>query len=184
MMRGTLRRWTLALVLAALASPTALQGQAEAEPGAAAEGLEPVAFFVGEWDVESLAPDGERVVGRARTDVRWILDGKALQADYYGLDPQGNPVFRGTTFRTWAPAAGRFSVHWSMAELTGYTYLEEEFRDGVLHGKGHGVDAGGEFLERYRYFGLSDSTYTFEMSRSYDEGETWSPYAHLRATKR
>jgi len=149
-----------------------------------AKGLAQVDFFIGEWDVRALSADGSQVVGRARTEVRYILDGNAIQADYYALDPGGNTVFRGTTIRTYVPATDRFIVHWAMAGLPGYTYLEVEYRDGELHGEGHGVDLQGEFLERYRYFDLSDTTYAFEMSRSYDGGETWQPFSNLRATKR
>jgi len=156
----------------------------EAPPPALQPGMDVVRFFLGEWDVESLTADGQSVIGRARTEVRPILDGRALQADYYGLDPTGATVFRGTTVRTRIPETERFAVHWSMAELPGYTYLHEEYRDGALHAQGHGVDARGEFLERYRYFDLSETTYSFEMSRSYDGGETWQPFARLRAKKR
>ena len=149
-----------------------------------AEGLKQVEFFLGEWEIESRSADGSRVVGRARSSVRYILDGTAMQADYRGLDPAGNVVFRGTTVRTWVPSTGRFAVHWAMANLPGYTYIDVEYRDGELHGDGRGFDAQGEFVERYRYFDISDRHYSFEMSRSYDGGETWAPFANLRATKR
>lgn len=152
--------------------------------GSAREGLEQVAFFIGEWDIENRSADGAQVVGRARTEVRYILDGNAMQADYYGLDPFGNTVFRGTTIRTYVPETGRFAVHWAMANLPGYTYIDVEYRDGELHGDGRGFDAQGEFVERYRYFDISEEHYSFEMSRSYDGGATWQQFANLKATKR
>ncbi len=141
-----------------------------------------VDFFLGRWDIESLSPQGVKV-GRARTEVRRILENRALQSDYYALDPQGNSIFRGTTVRTFAPALGGWVVHWSMAGLPGYTYLEEQVVEGALVGEGHGLDGEGQFVERYRYSGISDTTYTFEMERSYDDGNTWRPYANLRATR-
>lgn len=162
------------LVFIALPAPA----QQQAAPARLAD------FFLGEWDVQSLSADGSRVVGRARTQVRRILDGAAMQADYYGLDPSGRTVFRGTTIRTWAPAQERYIVHWSMANLPGYTYLEEEIVDGELHAKGHGRDGQGEFQERYRYFDISDSTYSFQGERSRDGGVSWQPFANLRAVKR
>ena len=176
-------RFGVALTLAACL-PAAVAAAAPPSQQSPPEGLSRVAFFIGEWDVESLSADGANVVGRARTEVRYILDGAAMQADYYGLDPVGNTVFRGTTIRTFVPATGRYAVHWAMAGLPGYTYIDVEYRDGELHGEGHGFDGQGEFVERYRYFDISESNYSFEMSRSYDGGETWQPYANLRATKR
>jgi hypothetical protein len=92
-------------------------------------------------------------------------------------------VFRGTTIRTYIPETGRFAVHWAMANLPGFTYIDVEYRDGELHGEGRGFDDQGEFVERYRYFDISDRTYSFEMFRSYDGGATWNQYANLRATK-
>jgi hypothetical protein len=169
--------------LAGLAAPLAAQTQSGGPEGVSA-GMDRVGFFIGEWDIESRSPDGSQVVGRARTEVRYILDGRAMQADYYGLDPLGNTVFRGTTIRTYVPATDRYAVHWSMAELPGYTYIDVEYRDGELHGDGRGFDGQGEFLERYRYFDISDEHYSFEMSRSYDGGTTWQPWANLEATKR
>jgi hypothetical protein len=149
-----------------------------------AEGLRQLDFFIGQWNVEARSADGERIVGRARTEVRYILDGRAMQADYYGLDPGGNTVFRGTTIRTYVPATDRFVVHWAMANLPGYTYIDSRLEDGELHGDGRGFDLQGEFVERYRYYDFNDERYSFEMSRSYDGGETWQPFANLRATKR
>lgn len=167
---------------------TSRSGALPAESGAAEAaqptGMDVVAFFHGTWDVESLSADGSRVIGRARTEVAPILDGQALRADYFGLDPAGGVVFRGTTVRTWVPALERFAIHWVVAGQADYTYLLEEYRDDELHAEGHGVDAAGEFLERYRYYDLSDSTYAFEGSRSYDGGASWNPFARLRATKR
>lgn len=172
----------LAALCLSLLQPTG--SRAEEPPSPSESGLRQLDFFIGQWDVEALDAEGRQIVGRARTEVRYILDGTTMQADYYGLDPTGRTVFRGTTIRTYVPQTGRFVVHWAMANLPGYTYIDVEYRDGELHGKGRGFDTRGDFVERYRYFDLSDQHYSFEMSRSYDGGATWEPLANLRATKR
>lgn len=150
---------------------------------AAASGMQTVEFFVGRWNIEVRTPDGGTVIGRARTHVRPILDGTALQSDYYGLNPAGRTVFRGTTIRTFVPATGRFAVHWAMAGQPGYTYLDEEYRDGELHAEGGGFDDQGTFRERYRYYDISEASYTFTISRSYDDGETWKPWVLIEAER-
>ena len=174
----------LGLVITGAGTSRAFAAESVGIERAQVNGMDLVAFFHGEWDVESLTADGRTVIGRARTVVSPILDGRALQADYLGLDPGGNVVFRGTTIRTWVPATERFTIHWVVAGQADYTYLIEEYRDGELHAEGHGVDGAGEFLERYRYFDISDTTYSFEGTRSRDGGVTWQPFAKLRATKR
>jgi hypothetical protein len=139
-------------------------------------------FFIGTWDVRSVDADGN-VVGRARTEARFILDGTTIQDDYYNLDRAGNVVFRGTSLRTFVPATKRWVVHWAMANTPGYTYIDAVWRDGELHGDGRGFDAGGEFVERYRYYDITGRSYSFALSRSYDGGETWQAYPELRAEK-
>ncbi len=64
-----------------------------------------------------------------------------------------------------------------------YTHLVEEYSGGELVAEGHGRDARGDFLERYRYFDLSEAGYSFEGERSYDGGSTWAPFAKLRARR-
>jgi hypothetical protein len=171
----------LAVLCLSLLQPATSRAEEPSSPSDS--GLRQLDFFIGQWDVVALDAEGHQIVGRARTEVRYILDGTTMQADYYGLDPAGRTVFRGTTIRTYVPQTDRFVVHWAMANLPGYTYIDVEYRDGELHGKGRGFDTRGEFVERYRYFDLSAEHYSFEMSRSYDGGATWEPLANLRATK-
>ena len=140
-------------------------------------------FFVGDWDLTSLDPAGN-VVGRARTSARWILDETTIQDDYYGLDPAGNVVFRGTSLRTFDPRTRRWVVHWAMANQPGYTYIDARWEDGELLGDGRGFDGGGEFVERYRYYDITTTSYSFALSRSYDGGESWTAYPETRAVKR
>lgn len=164
-------------------SPQSSPYSPKSTPPSPQEGLRQVDFFIGQWDVEGRSADGSRVVSRARTEVRYILDGTAMQADYYGLDPAGNTVFRGTTIRTYVAQTGRFAVHWAMANRPGYTYLDEEYRDGELHAEGGGFDDQGTFRERYRYYDISEASYTFTISRSYDDGETWKPWVLIEAER-
>ncbi len=153
---------------------------ADTEPKA---GIRQLEVFIGQWDIV-LRSEDQQIVGLARTEVRYILDGTAMQADYFGLDRQGNTVFRGTTLRTHDPQTGRFVVHWAMANLPGFTYIDEVYRQGELHGDGRGFDEQGEFVERYRYFDIGETSYSFEMSRSYDGGVTWQSSPKVSATRR
>lgn len=139
-------------------------------------------FFIGEWEATSHSPDGT-VVGRSRGGARWILDETVMQHDYLGLDPAGDVVFRGTSLRTWVPASQTWVVHWVMSNTPGYTYIDSVWEDGELLGTGYGFDGGGEFQERYRYWEITDSTYSFQLSRSYDDGATWQEYPLTRARK-
>lgn len=139
-------------------------------------------FFIGEWEAVSYGPNGQ-IVGRSRGGAKWILDGTLQRHDYLGLDPNGNVVFRGTSLRTYIPATGKWVVHWVMANTPGYTYIDTEWRDGELHGTGYGFDGGGEFQERYRYWEITDTSYTFQLERTYDGGETWQTYPLTKATK-
>ncbi len=142
-----------------------------------------VDFFLGEWEIKVVNQE-DKTIGVSRTVGRYILERRAIQSDYFALDKQGRSIFRGTTIRTYVPSSKHWVVHWAMANLNGYTYLQEEWVEGELHASGHGEDGGGKFLERYKYFDISLSSYTFEMERSYDGGKTWKFYNRLYAKRR
>jgi hypothetical protein len=139
-------------------------------------------WFLGNWSVDLLGPDGN-VVGKARTEARLVMNGTAMMDDWMQLDRAGNVIFRGTSLRTYVPQTNRWAIHWAMANTPGYTYIDAVWTDGELHGDGRGFDAQGEFTEKVRYFDVSASSYTFTMSRSYDDGATWQQLTHMRATK-
>ncbi len=141
-------------------------------------------FFIGEWDVTVVDIEG-KVTEKARTAGRHILENTALQSDYYGINPQtGKSYFRGSTIRTFVASEQIWVVHWMMSNLKGYTYLEEKWVDGELHAKGHGQDAHGDFLEKYRYYDISLISYSFEMQRSKDNGKTWHFFNRIYAKRR
>jgi len=121
---------------------------------------------------------------RARTHARPALDGHVIQDDWRALDAAGNVFFRGMSLRSYVPATGRWTIHWSMANTRGHTYLDAEWRDGEIHGTGFGFDGAGQFTERLRYFDITGDSYSFRMERSYDGGATWTKISYLKATRR
>lgn len=151
-------------------------------PARAQEGARQLDFFIGQWEATSYDAAGD-IVGKSKGGAQWILDGTMQRHDYLDLDPAGNVVFRGTSLRTYLPQTGRWVVHWVMSNTPGYTHIDSVWQDGELHGTGHGFDGGGEFDERYRYWEITDSTYTFQLSRTYDGGATWQTYPLTKAKK-
>ena len=72
-----------------------------------------------------------------------------------------------------------------MANVSGETVIEGGMVDGEFHMKGEGRDPGGAFLERARYYDISEDGFRFFMERSYDGGENWiSPFNEFVATRR
>ncbi len=142
-------------------------------------------FFFGHWEVTvtSYGPNGGSSISKARTHAYPILDGAAQQDDWRSIDRAGNVVFRGSSIRTFVPVTKSWVVHWIMAGTPGYTYIDAEWKEGELLGRGRGFDGGGEFVERYRYHDISDSLYSFELERSYDGGANWRTVARSEATK-
>lgn len=132
-------------------------------------------FFLGAWSLESesLQRDGSYVTNRARSDVYRTLDGAAIQDDFRLIDADGQVVFRGTSFRTFVPATGTWAIKWVMAGEPGMTDITARWTGEELVMEGRGYDGLGEFLERARYFDITDDSYEFELSRSYDGGEFW-----------
>ena len=134
--------------------------------------------FVGKWEVRTIGQD-ESTPPHGRMEAHYILDGTMLQADYRGLNPQGQVTFHGTSLRTWDPVAKIYTMKWAMSFSKGFTIIEAKTTDeGELVSTGWGEDGGGKFMERYRFFDFQEGGFKFEMDRSYDDGGSWNRFAY------
>lgn len=180
----TVNSGSIFFVLALLvAVPLLAQQQAHPDtPG----GFHQLDFFIGAWalESESLQADGSYTSHRARSDVYYALDGFVIQDDFRVLDADGKAVFRGTSFRTYVPQTDTWAIKWVMAGEPGTTDITARWTGEELLMEGEGSDGGGQFLERARYFDISEDSYEFELSRSYDGGETWIENMNLIHAKR
>jgi len=149
------------------------------------EGLEKLDFFIGEWELTTcnLQQDGTVATGKATSSAYHILDGQAIQDDFRGYDEHGNIVFRGTSIQSYSSDQPQYLITWIMAGRKGLTDIRAEWKGGKLVGKGEGYDGFGSFKERFEYYNISDSSYTFQMDRSYDGGETWLKNFNIEAYK-
>lgn len=153
---------------------------------AQSEGLKKIDFFIGEWAIESvdIRTDGSFKKGRAKSQVKYILDGYAMQDDYLTLDENDNIVFRGTSIRSYNPGSGKFQIVWIMPGYKGLTDIVAEWKDGKLISTGKGYDYQGGFLERFEYYDIQKDSYKFKMDRSYNNGKTWiEKFARFTATR-
>lgn len=137
--------------------------------------LEKLDFFIGEWTIETkdIQPTGTFKTGKAKSIVKYILDGYAMQDDYLMLDDNNNVIFRGTSIRSFNNNTGKYQIVWIMPGINGITDISAEFIKNRLIGKGKGYDNNGEFLERFEYYNITKDSYSFKMDRSYDNGEDW-----------
>lgn len=137
--------------------------------------LEKLDFFIGEWIIETkdIQPNGTFKTGKAKSIVKYILDGYAMQDDYLMLDDNKNVIFRGTSIRSFNKNTGKYQIVWIMPGINGITDISAEFINNRLIGKGKGYDNNGEFLERFEYYNISKNSYSFKMDRSYDNGKNW-----------
>jgi len=177
----------LSLVFVAALAPAS----ARPEPGFAPSGRNLAApaetarldVFVGKWEVRELGagPDAPIV---ARSHGYYVLDGFVLQEDYRGLDAAGNVAFRGTSLRTYDPSSGKIVIKWMMANNAGYTNILAHAENGDIVSEGQGRDwFGKDFLERFRFFDISETGRSFEMERSFDGGKTWTWISRVRLTR-
>ena len=147
---------------------------------------EAFAFLVGDWNIEMLVmPPGATAGRRAISQVRDILDGRALLDEIRHVDELGQVNFRGVSFRTFIPDRDRWYVVWMMANVEGYTELFAEVVGAEVRTNGRGKDPGGDLLEKGRYYEIGADAYSFTLDRSYDGGRTWiRPVVSYRAMRR
>lgn len=138
-------------------------------------GLATIDFFIGQWEMETIdiQPDGTFVKGKAKSIVKYILDGNAMQDDFMTIGESGEILFWGTSIRSYNPRTDKFQIVWIMPGYRGLTDIVAEWKEDKLISTGKGYDYAGEFLERFEYYDIKKNSYSFKMDRSYDGGETW-----------
>ena len=139
------------------------------------DGLKQIDFFIGEWNIEAvdILPDGSFQKNRAKSVVRYILDGEAIQDDYLLLDNNDTIIFRGTSIRSYNQNTNKYQIVWIMPSHKGITDIVAEWKNNKLISTGKGYDSSGSFLERFEYYDIKPNSYKFKMDRSYDGGKTW-----------
>lgn len=137
--------------------------------------LQTLDFFIGEWELTTIdiTPQGTFTKGKARSRCYYILDKKAIQDDFYGLNPKGKKAFWGTSIRSFHRKSSKFQIVWLMPGHKGLTDIEAKWENRKLVATGKGYDGYGQFLERFEYYDINPKSYKFKMDRSYDGGKTW-----------
>ena len=150
------------------------------------EGLKKIDFFIGKWDIETIdiQQDGSFSEGRALSEVKYILNGEAIQDDFLVLNSRNDIVFRGISIRSFNARTNKFQIVWIMPGYSGLTDIEAEWINGKLVSTGKGYDQAGEFLERFEYYDITENSYSFKMDRSYDGGNSWvENFGRMNATR-
>lgn len=168
-------RLILFLLIVSVTSSATGQDAGKINPNAP-DPLKKLGFCIGKWEVRPQAAD-ESVPPNGRMHAYWTLDGFALNADYRGLNRNGDVVFRGTSFRTYDASKKMYCMKWMVAGSNDHTRITGDFKNGDLVTTGKGEDRRGSFIERYRFYDIKADQFKFKMERSYDEGQTWQTHA-------
>ncbi|WP_375207495.1 hypothetical protein [Hyphococcus sp.] len=100
-------------------------------------------------------------------------DGRADISEYRTIGPAGAPVFHGASITIWNEDRSRGRTLWVMVGVDGYTDIKLHWDGARLLAEGDGHDPDGVFKEKWATDFLRGGDQHFEMSRSYDGGETW-----------
>lgn len=142
-------------------------------------------FMIGDWSVEFDRLPAEAQVGRrAEVAVDRFLDNTAILDQWRHLDGSGAVNFRGATFRTYLPDKDLWYMLWMTPEVEGFSELYGRRAGDEVHTSGKGRDPGGEFVERGRYWNITDGAFAFSLERSYDNGRTFIPFVAFHAARR
>lgn len=150
----------------------------------AAGGLNPQAppetdqfsFMIGEWDCTTrfMKPDGSgHNEGRATWTGYFILDGWAIQDDWIGYKPDGQPSY-GTNIRSFNPETRKWDNRWLSAGNLQWVYFEaEKVGNAMVMTGGGGKDNFGDFVDRNVFYEIQSDSWRWRKDRSYDGGENW-----------
>ena len=131
-------------------------------------------FLEGEWDcsLKFMQSDGSYAESKGRWSGGYTVGGHAFE------DHWVSPGYRGTTWRTYEKASKRWANIFLKAgspvsgEFTS-NYFYGEFKDGEMHLKASDSDERGEYIDRIKFYDISENHFQWRQDRSYDGGKTW-----------
>ena len=125
-------------------------------------------FLLGKWEVHlnTYEKDGSINQQKARAHAYYILDGRAILDNWKSANQS---VIRIT--------------HLVLSETPNQPFSNFSWQGGELVGDGSGIDESGEYIERFKYYGIGNNGYSFASQRSYDSGKQWQTYIVAEATK-
>ena len=132
-------------------------------------------FLLGEWkfNAKYLRQDGSFGSAVYRSNVDYTLGRKAT-ADYFCLiNPDGSLDTNGVTVRTYDERTKKWRMIFYTNDLNFYTIFSGDHVDGTFVFEGKGNEYGREFMEKVTFYNITDSSYSWKMNRSYDNGKTW-----------
>ncbi|WDI30501.1 hypothetical protein PUV54_11085 [Hyphococcus flavus] len=108
-----------------------------------------------------------------RTAQYCFYEGRGEISEYRSLGQSGEPVFQGASITLWDNDRSVGRTLWVMVGVDGHTDIQLRWEGARLMADGKGHDPKGEFIERWSTDFSRGGDQHFEMSRSYDGGETW-----------
>lgn len=113
---------------------------------------------------------------------RWLwyykFNGRMVQDDFWMLGEDGNPVWAGSTLRTWDLQANRWNNMFLGVHGTGFGRMFHGVPAGEeVHVTVDGEDPDGRtHMNRIFFYDVKDGAFNWRQERSYDNGETWELY--------
>lgn len=164
----------LFLVLAAIVS-TRIYAQNNGAISTANEEFNKMNFLLGDWKLNSkyLKQDGSFGSAVYRSSVEYTL-GRNATADYFCLiGPDGSLDTNGITVRTYDKRSKKWRMIFYTKDLNFYTIFSGDYIDGEFIFEGKGIEYGRKFMEKVKFYNITESSYSWKMNRSYDNGKTW-----------
>ena len=134
------------------------------------------AFMIGEFVVTSKSPEpfGDGKEYKGKWDAHWILNGWAIQDEWYSTDKDGNLYISGINIRSFNRELGKWECRWLPTPTLKWKHFTAEKVNETMVMLGKGQDKRGEFLDRNIFYNIRDDGYSWKKDRSYDNGLTWN----------
>lgn len=144
-------------------------------------------FFLGKWKIinlQILSDGSEVIVGESSSHAYMVLDNTAMVDEFRSYDRNGNIIFSGISVRSFNSETNKIQVVWIVPGKEILTDIRAVTNGDSITTEAKGYDERGVFLERLVYYDIDVSSYSMNMDRSYDNGETWiKNYGRFDAVK-
>lgn len=141
-------------------------------------------FLVGSWSCEWVQFSENKKVAAypCEWEGKYTLDGTMMQDDFrmYANDKL---VFAGTTLRTFVPHKNRWDLAFLASNMGHWPNFYGNWTGDEMAITSQGEDKGGKYDAKIRFHQIEKDSFTWEMKKTYDQGETWEIGSRIYAKR-
>jgi hypothetical protein len=135
-------------------------------------------FWVGEWEASWTGQDGK--AGTGKNSITKVLDGKVIEENFHDL----GSGFKGKSLSVYNPNTGQWHQAWADNQGGYFDFIGEVEGDSRIFRTKMVERNGKKFIQRMRFYDISNENFTWDWESSTDGGENWNLLWRINYTRK